>query len=137
MEMQRLVLASAARVRYEMETGNSPGRLIERKKMAIRELTLEEFEATASSNMKQLKEDDDTCADVPLLEYVEQFIGKMQLQADVDDFEFHFAYLNDEKQLCHVGLHLGEDELYLVLVVDVARQTVMGHCVLDFSKAQI
>lgn len=103
----------------------------------VKELSKSEFESTIAAEMRLLDENDDTCADVPLLAYVEQCIGVLEMEIDADDMEMHYAYMNDEKGLCHVGMNFGDDQLYLVLVVDVVKKTVLGHCVLDFSLAQI
>ncbi|MBN2715639.1 MAG: hypothetical protein JXX14_07265 [Deltaproteobacteria bacterium] len=100
----------------------------------IRELTPEEFEATVADNMRLLDENDDTCAGIPLVDYVERCIGVLEMNIDVDDVEFHYAYMNDQRQICHIGLNFGDENLYLVVVVDVSKQKIMGHTVLDLSK---
>ena len=100
----------------------------------IRELTPEEFNDTTSDNMRLLDDDDDSCAGLPLVAYVEECIGAMDMELDVDDMVFHYAYMNDEKKLVHVGLNFGDENLYLVVVVDVTAREIMGHTVLDFRK---
>ena len=102
----------------------------------IRELTAQEFQATISENMRLLDEKDQTCAGFPLVSYVEECIGVLEMAMDVDDVEFHYAYMNDEKQMCHVGLNLGDENLYLVIVLDVTTRTIVGHTVIDVSRRQ-
>ncbi|MBN2530303.1 MAG: hypothetical protein JXR76_28195 [Deltaproteobacteria bacterium] len=100
----------------------------------IRELTPEEFQETICENMRLLPDDDDTCVNIPLVSYVEECIGVHDMQVDVDDVEFHYAYMNDVKKMCHVGLNFGDAHLYLVVVVDVAAGKILGHTVLDLTR---
>lgn len=102
--------------------------------MKIRELTKEEFQLTTSESMRLLAENDQTCAGFPLVEYVESCIGVLEMAVDVEDIEFHYAYMNDASQLCHVGLNFGDENIYLVIVLDVANRSIMGHTVIDISK---
>jgi hypothetical protein len=100
----------------------------------LKELTADEFQSTTTENMRLLGEDDQTCAGFPLVSYVEQWIGTMGMAVDVDDFEFHFAYMNDENRMCHVGLNFGDPDFYLVIVLDVSGGVIVGHTILDVSR---
>ncbi len=102
--------------------------------MKIRELTPEEFQSTTSENMRLLAENDHTCAGFPLVEYVERCIGVQEMAVEVEDVEFHYAYMNDDSQLCHVGLNFGDEDIYLVIVLDIADRSILGHTVIDISK---
>ena len=100
----------------------------------VKELTAEEFQSTVSENMRLLDEGDQTCAGFSLVEYVEQCIGVLGMAVDVEDIEFHYAYMNDERQMCHVGFNFGDPNLYLVVVLDISGKSIVGHTILDVSR---
>lgn len=102
----------------------------------VRELTQSEFESTLTDEMRLLSEDDKSCESIPVFEYVEQCLGVIGVDFGIDDLEFHYAYMNDEKGYCHAGFNWGEESTYLVVVMDVGKKNILGYCVLDLSRSK-
>ncbi|MBN2803522.1 MAG: hypothetical protein JXR91_10530 [Deltaproteobacteria bacterium] len=100
----------------------------------MRELTPEELDSTYDEPMTLLKDDDNSLEGIELFSAVEECIGNLDFNIDVDDMELHYAYQNPQKDFCHLGFNFGDENLYLVLVVQPVAKTVFGYAIIDTSK---
>jgi hypothetical protein len=95
-------------------------------------LSRDEYLATFVEPMRRL-EADETYKPVPLGEYVADCIRGFHPPVTREELEIHHVYLNGDRSFSHVLIHYGQNQRYLVVVVDCNREAVHGHFLLDLN----
>jgi hypothetical protein len=96
-------------------------------------LTREEYLATFVEPMRRL-EADEVHEPVPIGDYVAECIRELDPPVARDQLQIHHVYLNGDRSFCHVLIHYGRPEGFLVIVVDCDREAVRGHYLLDLRN---
>ena len=96
-------------------------------------LTKDEYLATFVEPMRRL-EADESYKPVPIAEYVDGVIAGFDPPPTRADLGIHHVYLNGDRTFCHVLIHYGRHNEFLVVVVDCGREAVYGHHLLDLNR---
>ena len=93
-------------------------------------LTRNEYLATFVKPMRRL-EADETYKPVRIGEYVDECISAFDPPVTRDQLQIQHVYLNGDRSFCHVLIHYGRHNEFLVIVVDCNQEAVHGHYLLN------
>jgi len=100
----------------------------------IKELSKKEFDATCTNSMRLIEPGDTSITPVNIDDYVEECLSTISIEPDTQSIEIHYVYMNDQKGICHVGINLGPQNLFLVVITKPETGEIMGHSFLNLSK---
>ncbi len=96
-------------------------------------LTKDEYLATFVEPMRRL-DADETYKPVHIGEYVAECIDAFDPPVSRDQLEIQHVYLNGAHSFYHVLIHDGQQNEFLVIVVDCNWEAVHGHYLLDLNR---
>ena len=98
----------------------------------ITELTYEEYLDTMSEEMTDVTETTDATVDI--WPYVAHLVKHgLVAQEVLDKQEVEIVYWNEDETFEHVLLPTDKEEVYIVVVVDLDEELVIGHHKLDLT----
>lgn len=99
----------------------------------IHELSESEFHGTFSLPMRRL-EANESCRPVPLKDYVSKCIDRYVLRASLEDLRIEHVYVSGDQRYRHVMLSYGIANTYLVIIVAIEKDAILGHHFLDLNE---
>lgn len=99
----------------------------------IRELTREEFLATMKAPMT-LQPVDAPASGVKIGRYVKACLARIDPGVTNDDVDIHKVYDSADGVHFHILVDYGIKNVYLVIVVDRAKRSILGHRLLDLNQ---
>ncbi len=101
----------------------------------ITELTYEEYLDTMSEEMTDVTETTDATVDI--WPYVAHLVKHGIVTAEVlEKQEVEIVYWNEDETFEHVLLPTDKEEVFVVVVVDLDEELVIGHHILDLTNEE-
>lgn len=97
------------------------------------ELTIDQYKKTMTSKMVNVTETAEPTVDI--WPYVAQLVNKQTVLPYVWDNQMvESVYRNEQNTFDHVLLPTNKQNNFVVIIVDLMRETVTGHYLLDLNK---
>lgn len=101
--------------------------------LPITPLSRAAFDATFTPPMRDITATAEEAA-VDIWPYVDRVLATEYADADTDAWDVDYVYANPTKPYQHVLIHTSMAQVYLVVVVNVARRAVHGHHLLNLNR---
>lgn len=102
--------------------------------MNEQELTKEQYLGTMDALMRFIEIDDNSYEPVPIGDYVEELIEKLDLPTTRKSIQIHAIYMNDKKGYCHILFNWGISNIFLVVITKPHSQNIVGFRLLNLNK---